>query len=150
MSPCQDPLPTTAVDKAVLPASPSQSTARTLNSAQQTSGACWRVMLPFWMLPMLLNDSSSQDWPLNQRGAQTINLCMGHATGWEFLEGCASPAGRYPCLDMPDSDHAFFFVEELPSLYLRISWLWSISWLVGLYNLPKPNYPLTCCQDFSD
>lgn len=39
MSPCQDPLPTTAIDKAVLPASPSQSTVRTLNSAQQTSGA---------------------------------------------------------------------------------------------------------------
>lgn len=25
--------------------------------------------------------------------------------------------------------------EELPSLYLLISWLWSISWLVGLCNL---------------
>ena len=36
---------------------------------------------------------------VHEQGTQTIHLCMGHATVWEALEGRASLASPYPCLD---------------------------------------------------
>ena len=136
------------VDKAVLPATPSQSTARTLNSAQQISGALKRNAT--W-LPQAF------EW-LHLRTGPWINEELRPSTSawakplvenfWRAVPHLLAATLAWTCLTLTIPFPSDF--EEFPSLYHLISWLWSISWLVGLCNLPRLNYPLNCCQAFSD